>query len=512
MWPYVMHVSSRYLELTKNKLQLTRLPREVKLPEERRWDHGTPKGVLEPLLDFWLERYDWRTQESRLNAALPQFRTALKLSTTSSTASLTSTSPLNSASESLRIHFVHRASKHPNAIPLLLCYAWPSSFIEVQKIIDSLTDPQSLPSYGAGAHQAFHVVAPSIPGFGFSDASGAEAFGVPDTAAVFDKLMGRLGYKNYVVHGSGWGFKICRALALYHSDHCQAMHTANPFFNAPELKRHPVAYAKWKIARLTRARVACISFGYVPSDFEPRVRVRPGLEEKKAKGEGNDKATRNTNKIMDEEEQFASALGYQYTHRPQTLAYTLCDSPVGLLACMLDAIHTRTHNSSPTTSRSRSPFLSPSELELQDAVALDGDLRSQTILEEDEAEDEADNVNTMPLSPRDSELHAKPYTWTPTDLLNWTMMQWLPGPEASLRWLRQARLDSAPGSELDTTRSEVPLGISLFRSRNSTAPRCPVMWGEAGNRVRWVRRHARDARFPGWEAPDGLAQIGRAHV
>ena len=151
-----------------------------------------------------LERYDWRTQESRLNAALPQFRTAIKVSPTSSTPPSTSTTPTDSAPESLRIHFVHKASKHPNAIPLLLCYAWPSSFIEVQKIIESLTDPQSLPSYGTGAHQAFHVVAPSIPGFGFSDASSAEMFGVRDTATVFDKLMTRLGYKNYVVHGSGW--------------------------------------------------------------------------------------------------------------------------------------------------------------------------------------------------------------------------------------------------------------------------------------------------------------------
>ena len=241
----------------------------------------------------------------------------------------------------------------------------------------------------------------------------------------------------------------------------------------------------------------------MPSDFEPRVQLNSGTGTKKEKGKQEKKYKRPSKKTVDEEEQFASALGYQYTHRPQTLAYSLCDSPVGLLASMLDAIHTRTHNTSPTTSRSRSPFLSPSELELQDAAALDGDLRSQTILEEDEAEQD-DNVNAMPLSPRDSELHAKPYTWTPTDLLNWTMMQWLPGPEASLRWLRQARLDSAPGSEVETMRSEVPLGISSFRSRNSTAPRCPVMWGEAGNRVRWVRRHARDARFPGWEDPDAL--------
>lgn len=99
---------------------------------------------------------------------------------------------------------MHRRSKHSNAIPLLFCHTWPSSFIEVQRIIDALTDPHSLPGFGDGAQQAFHVVAPSIPGFGFSDASMSEDFGLHGTAAVFDGLMARLGYDQYVAHGTGW--------------------------------------------------------------------------------------------------------------------------------------------------------------------------------------------------------------------------------------------------------------------------------------------------------------------
>lgn len=99
---------------------------------------------------------------------------------------------------------MHKRSKHPNAIPLLICHSWPSSFIEVQRIINALTDPHSLPSFGQGAQQAFHVVAPSIPGFGFSDASSSLEFGVRQTAEVFDGLMGRLGYEHYVAHGVGW--------------------------------------------------------------------------------------------------------------------------------------------------------------------------------------------------------------------------------------------------------------------------------------------------------------------
>jgi pimeloyl-ACP methyl ester carboxylesterase len=86
----------------------------------------------------------------------------------------------------------------------LICHSWPSSFIEVQRIIDALTDPHSLPSFGEGAQQAFHVIAPSIPGFGFSDASSSLDFGLKETASMFDGLMKRLGYERYVAHGVGW--------------------------------------------------------------------------------------------------------------------------------------------------------------------------------------------------------------------------------------------------------------------------------------------------------------------
>jgi pimeloyl-ACP methyl ester carboxylesterase len=87
---------------------------------------------------------------------------------------------------------------------LLFCHTWPSSFIEVQRIIDALTDPLSLPSIGHGSQQAFHVVAPSIPGFGFSEGSASDEFGLKGTADVFNGLMSRLGYNRYVTHGTGW--------------------------------------------------------------------------------------------------------------------------------------------------------------------------------------------------------------------------------------------------------------------------------------------------------------------
>jgi hypothetical protein len=218
--PYSMHVSSRYLELTKKKLQLTRLPRELQLAEVRRWDLGTPKAVLEPLLDYWLETYDWRTQEERFNTRLPQFRTTITIPLhlppqqspsspnptrrTSSETTATATPAPSPPTQSLRLHFVHKPSTHKRAIPLLFLHSYPSSFIEVSKIIDALTDPLSLPSFGEGAQQAFHVVCPSIPGFGFSDAAQTEGFGVRETADVFMGLMSRLGYGEFVCAGSGW--------------------------------------------------------------------------------------------------------------------------------------------------------------------------------------------------------------------------------------------------------------------------------------------------------------------
>ncbi|KAF2113852.1 Alpha/Beta hydrolase protein [Lophiotrema nucula] len=448
---YSMHVSQRYLSLTAQKLSLTRLPREVGLPEERRWEMGTPKAVLEGVLDYWEQKYDWRTQEAHFNTSLPQFRTTIQIPSTPDT-----------PSHSLRIHFTHKRSKHPNAIPLLFCHTWPASFVEVQKIIDALTDPQSLPSFGAGAQQAFHVVAPSIPGFGFSDASSDEGFGVKETAAMFDGVMRRLGYEGYVAHGVGWGFSICRALAVQHPQRCMAVHTANPSFGEPTWKRSKVAYMKYRVARWTRARISLLSFGYTPAEVQSRP---AGVMEG------------SMNESLYAQRQLGTTLSGLYSLRPQTLSFSLCDSPVGLLAALLDIIHTRAPSSSPVTSRSRSPFLSPVELEMRDShharTSPDPDIRSM-------------------------------YTWSPTEVLNWVMIQWLPGPEASLRWLRRAHLDTGPDAALSTTYCPVPLGISSFRARNASGAASPLMFGSASWRIEWVKRHQRPAILPAWEAPDLL--------
>ncbi|KAJ9629800.1 hypothetical protein H2203_002181 [Taxawa tesnikishii (nom. ined.)] len=193
-----MHVSQRYLDLTQQKLQLARLPRE---PPAFTQGYGVRRAELEPLLDFWLESYDCRAQEEMYNNRLPQYRT-----------NITYIQKPHHEATSLRVHFVHRKSTFANAVPLLVCHDWGSSFIEVSKMIDTLCEPISTPPLGNVDVQAFHVVCPSIPGFGFSDASPNEAFGLQGTAEVFRLLMERLGYERFLLHGSGWYVLVGNAL------------------------------------------------------------------------------------------------------------------------------------------------------------------------------------------------------------------------------------------------------------------------------------------------------------
>lgn len=280
------------------------------------------------------------------------------------------------------------------------------------------------------------------------------------------------------------GFRICRALAINHAHNCLAVHTANPSFSEPSFKRNPEVYFKYRIARLTRAKIPFLSFGYIPSELHTPAGSEPDYSSP-------------TQVLVVSQGPLGPALSHLYSHRPQTLAFSLCDSPIGLLAGLLDVIHTRPPSLSPVNSRSRSPFLSPVELEMQDS-------RHDRTSQDNEIRPAPTEHTEQPLSPRESEINARNYTWSPTEVLNWTMMQWLPGPEGSLRWLRRAHLDSSPTSPYSTSYCPVPLGISSFRGRNSHGSSTPLMWGGASWRIGWVKRHQRPASLPAWEAPDLL--------
>lgn len=130
-----------------------------------------------------MEDYEWRDQERYYNDTLPQFRASIN---------------------GTRLHFVHRRAHAPDAVPLLFVHGFPESFITVAKMIDALCNPIATPPRGDENVPAFHVVVPSIPGFGFSDPVAEDGNAIPTTAAIFDSLMKSLGYRQYIVHGSGW--------------------------------------------------------------------------------------------------------------------------------------------------------------------------------------------------------------------------------------------------------------------------------------------------------------------
>lgn len=199
------------------------------------------------------------------------------------------------------------------------------------------------------------------------------------------------------------GFSIARALAMQFPERCRAVHTANPSFEEPTRKKGVETWMKYRIAKVTKGKWASLNFGYVPCELQTRSKDR---EEKEGK----------SGSLYSDH-----TLHQLYSLRPQTLSFSLCDSPVGLLAALLDVIHTRVPSGSPVTSRSQSPFLSPVELEMEMTGANQSQRtgRLNPIVERASEEDEAGNGGVGKDDMK--------YIWTPTEVLNWVMMQWLPG-------------------------------------------------------------------------------------
>lgn len=186
------------------------------------------------------------------------------------------------------------------------------------------------------------------------------------------------------------------------------MHTVNPSFKEPTYRRNPLQYLKWRVAKLTRAKVPLLSFGYIQSDVQPRP-----------------EQTREHSTALNDAYGSPQTLHRLYSVRPQTLAFSLCDSPVGLLATLLDVIHTRDVAPRPLSGRPRSPFLSPVELEMEQSDEEQGEVTSTSAVE---PQDYSSAIK--------QEGDGKSYTWSPTEVLNFTMLQWLPGPEAVRRLIR----------------------------------------------------------------------------
>ena len=260
--PFRLHVADTELADLHDRLARTRWTDD--LPGAG-WGQGVPVAYLRRLADHWRTGYDWRGQEAQLNA-YPQFTTRI---------------------DGQVVHFLHVPSFERDALPLVLVHGYPSSVVEFLQVIGPLTDPRS---HGADPADAFHVVVPSIPGFGPSTPVVEPGWGMGRTADAFAELMRRLGYERYGLHGGDIGAGIAGQLAARAADHAVGVHVASD----------PGAVA------------ATIEYLPLPDDLTPAEKAR--LEQLRAGWDAQ-----------------KGYLVLQST-RPQTLAHGLTDSPVAQLA------------------------------------------------------------------------------------------------------------------------------------------------------------------------------------
>ncbi len=205
--PFTLAVPQAELDELNRRLANTRWPDRETVDD---WTQGSPLAKVQALCAYWRDGYDWRRAEARLNA-LGQFRTEI---------------------DGLNIHFLHVRSKHPDAMPLLLTHGWPGSVMEFMKVIGPLTDPTA---HGGRAEDAFHVIAPSLPGYGFSDKPTTAGWGVPKIAMTWIQLMQRLGYEKWVAQGGDWGSAVTTAIGVIRPTGCLAIHVNMPLvFPGPD--------------------------------------------------------------------------------------------------------------------------------------------------------------------------------------------------------------------------------------------------------------------------------------
>ena len=267
--PFTLAVPQAELDDLARRLDATRWP-ERELVND--WSQGAPLARVQALCQHWRNKYDWRRIEARLNA-LGQFKTGI---------------------DGLDIHFLHVRSRHANAMPLLLTHGWPGSVIEFMKVIGPLTDPTA---HGGKAEDAFHVIAPSLPGYGFSGKPTDTGWGIAHIADAWGKLMTRLGYTKWVAQGGDWGAAVTTAIGAAKPAGCAAIHV-NLLF------------------------------------------VFPGADEM---GDMTP-AEKSAVKAMSYYQEWDSGYSKQQSTRPQTLGYGLADSPAGQAAWIYEKMWAWTDN------------------------------------------------------------------------------------------------------------------------------------------------------------------------
>ncbi len=198
--PFRIEVSDQDLEDLQRRLRATRWPNAETVDD---WEQGIPLAYVQEVCQHWAEKYDWRAREAKLNE-LPQFRTTV---------------------DGLGLHFVHLRSPVAEAQPLVISHGWPGSIVEFSKVFAPLTDPAA---HGGDPADAFHVVAPSLPGYGFSDKPTETGWGVDRIARSFATLMSELGYDRYVAQGGDWGSMITASIGSQDTEHCTGIHMNMP--------------------------------------------------------------------------------------------------------------------------------------------------------------------------------------------------------------------------------------------------------------------------------------------
>ena len=206
METFRVQVDDSVLEDLRDRLARTRFPDQL---DGAGWDAGMPTDYLRELVEYWQHAYDWRRHERRLNE-FAHVRTQI---------------------DGQSIHFIHSRSPHPDAFPLLITHGWPGSIVEFLDVLPRLTDP---PAYGGRADDAFHVIAPSLPGYGFSEPPRTRGWDVRRIAEAFTDLMGRLGYARYGAQGGDWGAQVTTRIGELDPEHCVAIHLNMPVGVRPE--------------------------------------------------------------------------------------------------------------------------------------------------------------------------------------------------------------------------------------------------------------------------------------
>ena len=259
--PFKIAVGDAELEDLKRRLQATRWP-DKETPSD--WTQGIPLSYMQEICTYWAEEYDWRRCESMLNG-FDQFRTPI---------------------DGVGIHFLHIKSPHPKALPMVMTHGWPGSVIEFHKVIGPLTDPVA---HGGDAADAFDIVCPTLPGYGFSNKPTSPGWGVEKIGQAWSELMARLGYDKYVAQGGDWGAIVTNCIGAQDPDHCLGIHMNMPI---------------------------------APPDPETM----------------NDLTEREQSALagMQHYQDWDSGYSKQQSTRPQTVGYGLVDSPIGQAAWIIE--------------------------------------------------------------------------------------------------------------------------------------------------------------------------------